>query len=197
MNSVRFSIAAVAMIVSGTAAPAAITFDTQVSTVTTYEENGFTLTTLSGAGSTATGFGNPSPSLYFGSNLGSPSFSFSIVASSGSFTFSGFDIAANNGSVDYTITGFLDGNAIYSLSATQATIFPFGFVTVASNTPLTFDELVFSATANGTTGNFDNIQVSSAAAVPEPASWALMVSGFGMLGAALRRKSARIRIRFA
>ena len=31
----------------------------------------------------------------------------------------------------------------------------------------------------------------AAAAVPEPASWALMIAGFGMTGAALRRRSAR------
>jgi len=34
------------------------------------------------------------------------------------------------------------------------------------------------------------------AAVPEPASWALMVSGFGLLGAALRRRPST-RVRFA
>lgn len=30
-------------------------------------------------------------------------------------------------------------------------------------------------------------------AVPEPASWAMMIGGFGMAGAALRRRSARVR----
>jgi hypothetical protein len=34
----------------------------------------------------------------------------------------------------------------------------------------------------------DNVQIGSA--VPEPASWALMIVGFGLTGAALRRRHA-------
>lgn len=32
----------------------------------------------------------------------------------------------------------------------------------------------------------------AAAAVPEPASWALMIAGFGLVGGAMRRRSARV-----
>jgi len=39
-------------------------------------------------------------------------------------------------------------------------------------------------------------QMLGASAVPEPASWALMVSGFGLLGAALRRDRRRVRVNF-
>jgi hypothetical protein len=35
--------------------------------------------------------------------------------------------------------------------------------------------------------------ISSATAVPEPAVWAMMLGGFGLLGAALRRKPAAVR----
>lgn len=45
------------------------------------------------------------------------------------------------------------------------------------------DRVVFSSESNSF--EFDNIAVS---AVPEPGVWALMISGFGMLGAALRRR---------
>ncbi len=37
---------------------------------------------------------------------------------------------------------------------------------------------------------FDNIIVNPAVAVPEPATWAMMIGGFGMVGAAMRRRRA-------
>lgn len=48
---------------------------------------------------------------------------------------------------------------------------------------LDVDRVVFTSTQNSF--EFDNIAVS---AIPEPGVWALMISGFGMLGAALRRR---------
>jgi hypothetical protein len=45
------------------------------------------------------------------------------------------------------------------------------------------DEIVFESEQNSF--EFDNIAVS---AVPEPGVWGLMIAGFGMLGAALRRR---------
>jgi len=41
-------------------------------------------------------------------------------------------------------------------------------------------------------GDFIEITSGQAVAVPEPATWALMLAGFGGLGAALRRRRARI-----
>lgn len=53
--------------------------------------------------------------------------------------------------------------------------------------------LFFTNTAGGTSGGIylDNVSVTGpapTAAVPEPATWALMISGFGLAGAALRRR---------
>jgi len=45
---------------------------------------------------------------------------------------------------------------------------------------------------DGFNGGIDNLtfEVTSRGAVPEPASWALMIAGFGMVGGTLRRRKA-------
>lgn len=53
--------------------------------------------------------------------------------------------------------------------------------------------LTFSSTGNAF--EFDNVNVTTAA-VPEPASWALMLSGFGAIGGAIRRRRKSV-VRFA
>lgn len=45
----------------------------------------------------------------------------------------------------------------------------------------------------GGEGSFNNtVNLSGVAAVPEPASWAMMLGGFGMLGGALRRRRTTV-----
>jgi hypothetical protein len=52
----------------------------------------------------------------------------------------------------------------------------------------------FSVLPFGTEGNLsiDDLTVITAAPVPEPASWALMIGGFALAGATLRRRAAKI-----
>ena len=48
------------------------------------------------------------------------------------------------------------------------------------------------------TGSFTSVSVSEVrAAVPEPATWAMMTLGFGAMGFAMRRKNVSTRVRFA
>lgn len=58
-----------------------------------------------------------------------------------------------------------------------------------------------AARSNGTTLIFGidqlNFTPAAAGAVPEPASWAMMIGGFGLVGGAMRRRSARTTVRFA
>ena len=42
--------------------------------------------------------------------------------------------------------------------------------------------------SNGATVGFDNFEFGTLTAVPEPASWAMMIAGFGLAGAAARRR---------
>lgn len=66
---------------------------------------------------------------------------------------------------------------------------------------------VFTATSTSTTLTFSNASISTAygpaldhvsiTAVPEPASWALMIGGFAFAGAAMRRRAARSKFTMA
>lgn len=64
----------------------------------------------------------------------------------------------------------------------------------------TFDELKLQVQASGYTGGFDAAAYEAGAfdafttggAVPEPASWALMIAGFGMVGFAMRRRKVAL-----
>ncbi len=43
---------------------------------------------------------------------------------------------------------------------------------------------------------FSNLTVSGSSAVPEPATWAMMILGFGFVGAAMRRRAIRTTVSF-
>jgi hypothetical protein len=59
---------------------------------------------------------------------------------------------------------------------------------------LTFSGLEF----NGQSYDFDSLrQVSINAVIPEPASWAMMITGFGLVGGAIRRRRSGGRIALA
>jgi hypothetical protein len=101
--------------------------------------------------------------------------------------------------VDFNNTGFLvtyDG-----VSSPSEDLFVFtGFEGITSLTLVSADPLdittVFNSTAIGILINspLENGVVSFRVlvnAIPEPATWAMMIGGFGLAGAALRRRAAR------
>jgi hypothetical protein len=64
---------------------------------------------------------------------------------------------------------------------------------------LTFDGTARSVTFGGTANqigfddiSFDLVALPSAGAVPEPATWAMMIAGFGLAGAAIRRRRSQV-----
>jgi len=71
-------------------------------------------------------------------------------------------------------------------------------VTVASGFyGFTSDKAIKSVTIgmrDATSENFalDNVRFGGAAAVPEPASWAMMIAGFGLIGGNMRRQTRKL-----
>lgn len=59
----------------------------------------------------------------------------------------------------------------------------------------TLNQLVINYTSNGLGSYGGNLTFTPAAAIPEPAAWAMMIGGFGVVGATMRRR--RTTVRFA
>ena len=83
------------------------------------------------------------------------------------------------------------------------TAVPCEVLTVTSNDLAAFDAIGYNLDFNilqnpGFT--FDTAQVfglAGTAAVPEPATWAMLIAGFGMVGASARRRRTQIKVSFA
>jgi hypothetical protein len=99
------------------------------------------------------------------------------------FTGTGFFsfVAIGNTTLSPTFTATqssLAGNAPFSLSTLSFTAVNAGSLKFGFN----------SGSANNIGPLLDSVQLDVGSAVPEPATWAFMISGFGMAGAALRRR---------
>ena len=66
-----------------------------------------------------------------------------------------------------------------------------GYFTVTSPTTLKFAAV---GTSDSLGGYIDNITLN---AVPEPATWAMMITGFGLVGGAMRRRNVRTAVTYA
>jgi hypothetical protein len=115
------------------------------------------------------------------SGLGSP-FTANGLQAAGSTSAAGF------GSFDYVINlpKGSDDPSSFSFKATGDGPLTLDFNTVGAN------HIYFTTDIFGTTGQTGNVgAVLGTGGVPEPASWALMLVGFGGLGAALRHRRSR------
>ncbi len=84
----------------------------------------------------------------------------------------------------FTIDTFFGGNLIgsYNFDVASGSSTNFGFV----SSP--FDFLQVSQVGTGF-AVIDNVTFGTSSAVPEPATWAMMLVGFGMVGFAMRKRS--------
>jgi len=87
---------------------------------------------------------------------------------------------------------FVGANGVHVSAANNPGLFGTGGAMLWQSGSFTFvgtghDTIQLAATVPGNGGVFfDNVSVSGA--VPEPATWALMIGGFGMAGAMMRRR---------
>jgi len=148
--------------------------------LTTYMESGFTVSPTLGTWLQGQLFGNPVPSIFSGPLFGSPPTDAVTVTEPGHrFTFSQLDLAANNGSVNFTFTGTLLGAPVFNVSGTElesTAVFETELSGVSSDV---IDTLVITTNILGTSTNIDNIVVTTAA---EPTTLGVLATGLTLLG---------------
>ena len=164
-------------------------------------ENGYTYSTLSG-GLYVNHFGNPGQDLE-GAEANGGGVVKIVAAGGGDFTFAGLDFAAyagdGTGTQTLIVNGLLGGGLVATDSYTLANTSTFSpnygnwtteFASALAGT--TIDELDITLDAGETNGSFqeaiDNVVL--AAAVPEPASLALLGASLAGLSIARRRMKA-------
>ncbi len=146
------------------------------------------------------------PSLY---NSAPATLSFTVNGVSGTFAtlFNAFSVTLGSGSGQRSLVGFTEaepfGNDLIDVRDPGLRDYTLqtGIVS-ASNSPIDF--LNFGTTFETSAGSlvFTNDNNASAAfsaslsAVPEPASWAMLLLGFGLMGAAIRQR-AKVTVRYA
>lgn len=90
-------------------------------------------------------------------------------------------------------TGLVDARGTFNLSSIGSTAIPVGTInglTFTDSTLATQGFAQFLSIPTGTTFTFR----TALAAVPEPASWAMMLMGFGAIGYASRRRRYRLTV---
>jgi hypothetical protein len=152
-----------------------------------YVEDGFTISAIGGQVFEGHLFGNPQPSLVVGGVFGGGSLGVIQVVSLSSFALGSFDLSAQNGSANYTVDGYLGAANLYSFGASAGA----GFSTYGGNGTF-IDRLVFTLQPTGSSVNIDNLQFRTSGAVPEPATWAMLLLGFGFVGSAMRSRRRHV-----
>lgn len=125
---------------------------------------------------------------------GSATYTFASPVSSFQFDWGSID-AYNTLTINGTAQAIIvpGSNFINPANGDQVSAGTNGRFTVTGTAGELFTSVTFSSTGNSF--EVDNLAVG--APVPEPATWALMMLGFGGMGAALRRKPKAMRIRYA
>ena len=119
--------------------------------------------------------------------------SFTALYAGATYTFANASAAFSAANVLDVFTG---GTKVTSFSFAPGTMFAVGqsyAATLGQGGTFTVDPSVGNVNFTGGVG----IVTSSIAAVPEPATWAMMLVGFGMMGASMRYRRKSIAVSFA
>ena len=136
---------------------------------------------------------HPGPNNAGGSNLQSVYVAFK-AATSGVYNYSAaFRVADTSpsgvGISSFTISGV---TSLFSLSGSSPLFSTSGSISLAAN------EVFGFIVDKGSFYNNDSTAVDfTISAAPEPATWAMMIGGFGMAGVALRRRKPQVRVAHA
>lgn len=92
---------------------------------------------------------------------------------------------------DSLSTIHLGGTALQDINAAAGSIFVVGFTNATLNLqdPNDVDLGIYT---NGSLADHPVLTLDTTAAVPEPATWAMMIAGFGMVGATVRRRRSAL-----
>jgi len=101
---------------------------------------------------------------------------------------------AKKGAFNFTSIGLYSGTGVSGTLLEAGSILPRTFgTTLASLGAYTLETgaytIAYSGTVKGAPASVGTSITFASAAVPEPASWALMVAGFGLVGVSIRRRS--------
>lgn len=196
-RKVAFAVALVAMPVAAQAQTTIIDFNSP-NTSGPYGGNGAAFTTTAENGYTATvTSGGYFQDLYEGPFAFSPAIATGAynttqnavltISGPGLFNLVSFDAFSDVLPSAFTVIGYLGTSSVYNLSGTAGTPITGATYTTFSG----FNGIVDRVTlATNAPSRFvlDNVVVSAAADVPEPASWVMMVAGFGLIGGAMRHR---------
>lgn len=132
-----------------------------------------------------------------GTNLGTHDDVVMTKVGGGVFSLSSFDFAGFGTETGVDLVGLLFGGGTLSTSFVAD-----GVASSYQNFSLSGWNNLVSVTwtkpSDGGNGFFlDNINTGASGAVPEPASWAMMIAGFGLVGGSLRTRRTKVAARLA
>ncbi|CAM3031290.1 PEP-CTERM sorting domain-containing protein [Sphingomonas antarctica] len=89
------------------------------------------------------------------------------------------------------------GSTPVTIGNSTLTLNEFSYTRSLANTVGQHDATPQTGNGNDYAGNFRFTNVVTPGAVPEPASWALMLGGFGLMGAGVRRRRPQVTVTYA
>ncbi|TFU01376.1 PEP-CTERM sorting domain-containing protein [Polymorphobacter arshaanensis] len=121
-----------------------------------------------------------------GANLLSGTFTNATIVGGTGGTSGSFSASTGAGSIIALASDFLDFSGATNFD------FSIGFNAMTSPFGVTNAQKALNSFRGATGGSFGSDSATVTATIPEPASWALMVTGFGGLGVALRRRRKQV-----
>lgn len=109
----------------------------------------------------------------------------------GSFLFGSGYVDGDRAATSLTVSG-TGGASNFTRTFTAGVDFANGQYSTLDLGGLNATQFTFTASGLNNRASFDNFSVNAVAAVPEPGTWAMMLVGFGAVGASMRRRRTQL-----